>query len=166
MGFPSGTWPYFGHTAMFKLPPKLSSLQSSHFMISILCSWNWGELVCSRLLQAALTETEVTQCGWVWCLGRMAETAGGWLGIISTCIYCTRLACASWQHGSWDLRESVLRKSILTAYILRSPDKLQGSLSSCLGNPRNVFPRNVLLLYSIGQSSHQGQPMFKADLPS
>lgn len=50
MGFLWWTWPSFGPIAMYKLPPKLSGLKSSHLMIPIVCVWNLGELSCSLLL--------------------------------------------------------------------------------------------------------------------
>ena len=155
MRFLWGNWPYFGHIVMFKLPPKLSSLKGSHFVMSILCIWARGELVCSLLFWAALTEIEVTwwcsDCRCIWCLGRMIEISGVWLGIISACIYSVRLAWAFWQHGGWDLKHPYSMHS------KKPRQKCQGFLSLCLRNPRNLFPRNVLLLHFIGQSNHEGR---------
>lgn len=170
MGFLWGNWPYFGHIVMSKLPPKLSSLKGSPSVMSILCIWAGGELVCSLLFWAVLTEIKVTwwcsDCRCVWCFGRMIEIAGVWLGIISTCIYSIWLAWASWQHGGWNLREQVLRKSILTVCILRSPDRSVKFLISALESPEISFPEmyfcGILLVNQVMKADF----MLKAGLPS
>jgi len=166
-----GNWPYFGHIVMFKLPPKLSSLKGSHFVMSILCIWARGELVCSLLFWAALTEIEVTwwcsDCRCIWCLGRMIEISGVWLGIISACIYSVRLAWAFWQHGGWDLRERVLRKSILTVCILRSPDRsVKVPYLFALEIPEISFPEMCFCCILLVNQIMKADLMLQADLPS
>ena len=171
MGFLWGNWPYFGHIVMFKLPPKLSSLNGNHFLMSILFIWARGELLCSLLFWAALNEIEVTwwcsNCKYVWCLGRKIEIVGVWLGIISNSIYSARLTWASWQHGGWDLREQVLRKSILTVCILRSPDR-SGKVPYLLALeiPEISFPEMYFCCILLINQVMKADLILKADLPS